>query len=315
MAYNEFISRTDAAALIPEEAAQEIFSSMPASSSVMTLARRLPDASRGQMRLPVANALASAYWINPTDTGLKQTSEYTWRNVYLNIEELAVIIPVPESVYNDSEYDLGSLIISQLPEAFGRALDLAVFHGIDAPASFPNDIVTAATAAGHVVSLAAFKDGYDAIMGEGGLLSLVEEDGFGVNGHVAALSMKAKLRGLRGADGSPIYVANMREGGKEYLLDGESMLFPRNGGFDSASAMMISGDWSQLVWAVRSDINITKLTEASIFDAQGALVYNLAQQDMIAYRAVMRVGWALPNPTNRINTNIATRYPFAVLTA
>ena len=34
---------------------------------------------------------------------------------------------------------------------------------------------------------------------------------------------------------------------------------------------------------------------------------------MIAIRAVMRLGWALPNPVNRVNATEATRYPFAIL--
>ena len=55
------------------------------------------------------------------------------------------------------------------------------------------------------------------------------------------------------------------------------------------------------------------LTEAVIQDGSGTIVYNLAQQDMVALRAVMRLGWQLPNPINRVNTNASTRYPFSVL--
>jgi len=36
---------------------------------------------------------------------------------------------------------------------------------------------------------------------------------------------------------------------------------------------------------------------------------------MVALRAVMRCGFALPNPINRMNQVAATRCPFAILTA
>jgi hypothetical protein len=42
-------------------------------------------------------------------------------------------------------------------------------------------------------------------------------------------------------------------------------------------------------------------------------VYNLAQQDMVALRAVMRIGWQVPNPINRVEETEANRYPFALL--
>lgn len=313
MAYDNIIDRTGAAALIPEEASREILSTLPESSVIMSMARRLPDVSRNQLRIPVSSALASAYWVNPTDTGLKQTSESSWQNVYLNIEELAVIIPIPEAVLSDADYDIWAEVRPQIATAMGAAFDAAVIHGTNAPASFPDDLLTQATAAGHVASAAAFTDLYDAIMGEGGTLSFIEEDGYMANGHIAALTMKSKLRGLRDADGGPIYVANMADGVRQYMLDGEMLQFPRNGSVLPASALLVSGDFSQLVWAMRQDITYKVLDQAAIFNAQGALQYNLPQQDMVALRAVMRIGWALPNPVNRINTNEATRLPFAVL--
>jgi hypothetical protein len=47
----------------------------------------------------------------------------------------------------------------------------------------------------------------------------------------------------------------------------------------------------------------------------GNVVYNLMQQRMAAIMVVMRLGFALPNAINRVNPTLATRYPFAVLTA
>jgi len=42
------------------------------------------------------------------------------------------------------------------------------------------------------------------------------------------------------------------------------------------------------------------------------IVYNLAQQDMLALRVVFRMGWALPNPATRLDGDRVT-CPFAYL--
>lgn len=313
MAYNDIVSRSDAAALIPEEAAREIFQAMPEGSSVMQLARRLPDLNRAQQRIPVANALASAFWRNPTDNGLAQTTEKTWQNVYLNVEELTVIVPVPRTVVEDSEYDIWAETKPDIASAFGKAFDEAVYYGTNAPSSFPQDLLAWATAASHVVSLAGAADAFDAVLGENGTCSLLEQDGYMATGHVAALGMKGKLRGLRGADGHPIFCANMQEGAREYLLDGERLLFPKNGAIVPADSLLFSAQWDQIVWALRRDLTYEIWTQAVIQDNTGAIIHNLAQQGMVALAATMRIGWARPNPPNRVNTNSATRCPVAVL--
>lgn len=310
--YNSQVSRDDAAALIPEEASREILMAVPQQSSVMQLARKLPDMSRKQYRIPVVSALAEAYFVTG-DTGLKQTSEQNWTNKYVYAEELAVIVPIPQTVVDDVDYDMWSAIKPSIAEAFGKAFDLAVLHGTNAPDAWPDDLVTGATAAGHTVSLAAKADIFDAVLGDTGTMSLFEADGYDANGHVAALSVKSKLRGLRSSTGEPIFLQNMIQDKVLYALDGQPLVFPKNGGITPSAALMFSGDWSQLVWSMRQDITYKILTEGVIQGADGAIVYNLAQQDMIAIRAVMRLGWALPNPVNRVNATEATRYPFAIL--
>lgn len=37
------------------------------------------------------------------------------------------------------------------------------------------------------------------------------------------------------------------------------------------------------------------------------------QNDMVALRAVMRLGWEIPNPINSLKTDKTKRCPFAVL--
>ncbi|MCK9247251.1 MAG: phage major capsid protein, partial [Anaerolineaceae bacterium] len=311
-AHGDAILDGDAGALVPTEASTDIIKAIPESSSFMKLARRLPNMSRAQRTLPVSTALAMAYFVSGR-TGLKQTDKAAWEGRVITAEELAVIIPIPESLIDDSSYDIWGEIKPQLVEAFGLAIDQAVFYGANAPLSWPQSILTAARAAGHVVAIGANVDLYDDLLSTTGTLALVEADGFAVDGHVGALTMKSRLRGLRDADGRPLFNSSM-QGSAQYELDGSEIIFPKNGGVDPTQSLLISGQWDQAVYSIRQDITYKILTEAVVQDHAGNIIWNFAQQDMIGLRAVMRLGWQLPNPVNRINANAATRYPFAVLT-
>lgn len=44
----------------------------------------------------------------------------------------------------------------------------------------------------------------------------------------------------------------------------------------------------------------------------GNILYNLMQNDMVALRAVMRLGWEIPNPINAYNVGLENAFPFAV---
>lgn len=311
MPYNSQISRSAANALMPEEVSQEILGNIEAASVVMSMGNRLPNMSRKQRRIPVIGSVPVAYFVNG-DTGRKQTTSVSWDNVYINAEELAVIVPIPEAVLDDAEYDIWGQIRPGIETAIGKAIDRAVIYGIDAPAAWPECIIEGAEAAGHEVTLGEVGDLYDDLLAEGGVLNKVEEDGYMVTGHVAAHGMKAKLRGLRDQDDRPLFLSGM-QGKAEYTLDGETLSFPKNGAVDPSRSLLISGDWSQLVYAIRQDITYKMLDQAVIDDGAGNIVFNLAQQDMVAMRVVIRLGWALPNPINLVNTDAATRYPFAFL--
>ena len=318
MSFDNVISRTDAAALIPEEVSAEIMKTLPEKSAVLSLGRRLPNMSRYQQRMPVQSALASAYFV-AGDTGLKQTSEVNWENIYVTAEELAVLVPIPEAVLDDADYDIWGEVKPSLEEALGLAIDQAVLYGTNAPASWPSSLLVGATAAGHVISAAAYTDLYEAIMAEtaagvDGDLMLIEADGFMATGHVGHMSMRGMLRGVRDVNGQPIFNRSMQDKNR-YELDGSPILFPRNGSVVAGSSLLISGDWTQLVYSIRQDITYKVLDQAVIQDNTGAIVYNLAQQDMVALRAVLRLGWQLPNPINRMNAVAGTRYPFAILQA
>lgn len=313
MPFNSTTSRDDAAPLIPEDVASEIIGAIPETSAIAKLARQLPNMSRKQRRMPVWESLPYAYFVNG-DAGLKQTTKAKWRNVYINAEEIATILPIPDAVLDDSDEPIFEKAKPYIIEAAGALFDRAVLFGESAPSVWPDPIVDGAVGAGQVVTVGEVGDTYDDIMAEGGVLNQVEEDGYFVSGHLAQLGMKAKLRGLRddGGTGQPIFVKDMAEK-STYTLDGEPLVFPRNGAFTAEDdVLMVSGAWDELVWSIRQDITYKVLTEAVINDADGNIIYNLAQQDMSALRVVFRLGWALPNPTNRLNADDETRFPFSV---
>ena len=305
---NEIVSRERAEALIREQVMNSIFQDAPKSSILMQLGRRLPNMTSKQTRVPVLSMLPMAYWVGG-DTGVKQTSRQAWENVYLTAAELAVIVPIPEAVLEDASFDIIGEITPRVTEAIGAKFDEAGIFGIDRPAEWQNDIITLARQAGNNVVGGIT---YDTLLGEDGLFGKVEEAGYIVDGVIAAMRGRSALRGIKDDAGRPIFMPSMQDRTR-YVLDGAPVYFPGNGSFDATVAQMVAGNWSQLVWAMRQDIQTKILTEAVIQDpSTKEIVYNLAQQDMIALRVTFRAGFAVPNPATRLNADRAM-VPFAYI--
>lgn len=315
------INRTAAGGLIPVEYSREILQELPQESAFLRLARRLPNMSRKEDKRPVVNSLPMAYFVNQSsgstgddDIGIKTTTSMEWGTLTLTAEEIACIIPVPENVIADADYDLWAEIIPQVRAAFGVVIDQAAFFGVNKPSSWPAAIAPAAVTAGNTIEVGTNKDLASDIIGLNGLMNLVEEDGFNVNGFYAANTMKAQLRDLRDTINNPIFLRSLTETEPDRLI-GEQIYFDRNGNFDTSDYLMIAGDWSKAVYAIREDIEYRLLTEATIIDPSTKnVVYALAQQDMAAMRFKMRLGVQIANPATRANSSASTRYPFSVLT-
>ncbi|MBQ7957218.1 MAG: phage major capsid protein [Clostridia bacterium] len=303
------INREQAEALIQEQLVETIFQDAPKSSVFMSLARKLPNMTSKQTRIPVLDVLPTAYWVNG-DTGFKQTSEQAWDNVYLTAAELAVIVPIPEAVLDDASFDIMGEVKPRIIEAIGQRVDSAVIFGNNRPSEWQNDIITVARNAGN--NVAATGKMYDNLLGEGGVWGKVEDDGYDVNGAVAAINMKSSLRGIKDDAGRPIFVTDM-QGSTPYAIVGSPLTFPKNGSFDKSVAQIVAGDFSQAVYAIRQDITVKILDQGVIQDpTTKEIIYNLAQQDMVALRIVFRMGWALPNPATRMNGD-RSGCPFAYL--
>lgn len=305
------IDRTKAAALIAEQVRPAILQDAPKESIFMSLARKLPNMTSNTTRMPVLDMLPMAYWVGG-DNGYKGISNAGWDNVFINAEELAVIVPIPMAVVRDASYDMIAEVKPRVVEAIYARVDQAALFGIGRPALWPNDILTQARNAGNNVAPDQGTDLYDALLGEDGVFAKVEGDDYAVTGAVAANNVKAALRGLRTVDGLPIFKQDMA-GATRYALDGAPLYFPGAGVVPKDRVTLLAGDFQQAVYAIREDIQFDILTEAVIQDpSTKEIIYNLAQQDMIALRVYFRMGWALPNYARMGDAN-RTGVPFAYL--
>jgi HK97 family phage major capsid protein len=143
--------------------------------------------------------------------------------------------------------------------------------------------------------------------------SVVENDGYLVNGAAGYITMKALLRACRDAvTGQPIFQGDPSQK-MGYTVDGVPFLFSLNGGWDPTAALLIAGDWDQAVWSIRQDVTFKILDQAVLTDENYQITHNLAQEDMIALRITFRFGWQLPNPVNRMEGDDTLRYPFGIL--
>lgn len=304
-------SRADAEAIIREQVISTIFQDAPKQSTFMSMARKLPNMTSNQTRMRVLDFLPTAYWVDG-DTGMKQTTRQAWDNVFIEAAELAVIVPISEAVLDDAEFDIFGEITPRVNEAIGQRVDSAIIFGVNRPRNWQNDIITLARQAGNNVTVGSSPDYYNLLLGEGGVISKVEEDGYMATGALAAMTMRAKLRGIRATDGSLIFKSDM-QGSTNYALDGAPMYFPQNGAYDNTIAQLIVGDFKQAVYSIRQDVTVKILDQGVIQDpTTKEIVYNLAQQDMVALRIVFRMGWALPNPATRMDEN-RVGCPFAYL--
>ena len=294
------ITRNDADALIETQVANEIFEGTIRKSKALQLFRRLPNATSDKTKLRVLDTLPVAYFVDETtDNGRKNLSKIAWDKKFINIAELAVIVPIKENVLNDSSIDIWAEVRPRIEEAFAKKIDNAMFFGVDKPTDWRAGLVPSVIAVGKEVDETGhlYSDIND-------VMTEVEESGYEVNGILGGVGLKGKFRMMTDTTGQPLNTTEIGSVRREFM---------DNGVWDKTASTLIAGDFSQAVYQIRQDITYKILTEAVIQDpSDGSILYNLAQDDMVALRVVMRLGWEIPNPVNALDET-DTRFPFASL--
>lgn len=310
MPFDAILSRGDLAAGTTEQVDRSWMDFMTEESAAIQRFRRVP-VGTNQLRFPVLSALPFAYFVQG-DTGIKQTTDAAWTNKFLDIQEIAAIMPIPDAVLDDAGFDVWGETRPLLREAVGMVLDGAVFFGVNKPSVWPTAVVPAAIAAGNdqargasAANAGGLAQDLNLLMGE------VEADGFDVNGFISRTSMRATLRGARATDGQKLL--DISQG----LIEGVPVTYGMRGLWPSGAnpPELIAVAGQEFVLGVRQDVTFRIADQAVLQDNTGAIVLNAFQQDSTFLRIVFRVGWQVRNTINRERPVEASRYPAAVLTA
>lgn len=294
------LTHNDVKALEEAQVINEIFDGTVRESRALSLFKRLPNMSSKQTKLRVLDSLPIAYFVNEeVKNGRKSTTKMAWDNKYITAAEIAVIVPIKENDLADSDVDLWAQIKPKISEAFARKIDNAMLMGVGKPVEWRKGLIPSIIDAGKEVTETGnlYKD-IDAVMSE------VEESGYDVNGLVGGVGLKSKFRLMTDSTGQPL---NTTE------IGSLSRTFVNNGTWDKTKSVLVAGDFNQAYYAIRQDLTFKLLTEGVIQDPEtDEITHNLAQEDMVALRCVMRLGWEIPNPVNA-EDETSSRFPFASL--
>lgn len=258
-------------------------------------------------RVTALGSTLSVYWVDEGEQ--KPSSTPTFSVVTLALKKLAVIVPMTEEVVEDSAVDLTGLVAQLIREAIDMEVDLQFFNGDGTvwtgllnDTSIPSDILAATKYAGDIRP----ED----------IIGLEDNTSLSVNGkYYMHRTVLTKVRTLRqNADGTGDYLFNPLGGDNFGTLNGRPVVLveamPSLTDADVADApIMLYGDLKRgVAYGEKSDIKLKLLDQATITDTDGETVINLAEQDMIALRAVQRVGMkvTLASAMNRLVSGPAT---------
>jgi hypothetical protein len=280
------IGRTEAAALFTEGFTASVIKATEAASVALATIPTFPMSSKVHKQ-PVLSALPSARFLASVGE-VKPLSSAAWDNVFVTAEEIAVIVPIDDTVIADAAINVVSEVQAAIAQAFAATIDAAVFFGTGAPDSWPDGGIAA------VAEEVEYADGDT----WGAAFDAVEALGADVTDVWASRSARGLWRTARSGTGNDSRVAEV----STTDVWGIAPTYPL--GWDKAAALAIVGDDSAARIGIRQDLTFSISDQANLTGFG-----SLWEKDATAIRAVMRVGFALANPISVWSG--ARAYPFA----
>lgn len=256
---------------VPVEISKEIIKNIKDRASMLNVCK-LESMTSDKKTLPRLSDSGSATWVNEGEAIGTTIPKFDYPQ--LKAKKLAIIIPITKEKINDSVVAVLNEVKQAIADSFATAIDKATIFGIDSP--FDTSLIDA-IGEQKIVATADFDTDLSNAMG------LVEDSKYNCNNVLMGINQKKVLRALANDNkykGS-ITLKSIYETPIEFVRD-----------FDIQKALSITGDFNKAIIGTRENITYEILKEATIENSDKTML-NLAQQDMIAVKATMRLAFVV----------------------
>ncbi|NFF80167.1 phage major capsid protein [Clostridium botulinum] len=258
---------------VPVEIAKEVIKNIIDQASILKVCKH-ESMTSDTKTLPQLTDSGSASWVKEGEMIGTTLPKFAYPQ--LKACKLAVIVPVTNEKNNDSIINVMHEIKQAMADAFARAIDQAMILGIDSP--FSTNLISAIGSQKIIAT-----DRLDTDLSNA--MGLVEDNKYNCSNILMGTSQKKVLRAL--SNDSKYKGAITLTAAYDTPIE-----FVRN--FDDKKSLAITGDFSKAIIGTRESIDYKVLDQATI--KSGDTEINLAQQDMIAIKATMRLGFVVVDP-------------------
>lgn len=280
------INRTTNNMALPSDISSEIIQKTQEESAVMRLSRKVELPGRG-LTIPVITGDPTAEWV--AETGVKPVSNGTPGTKLMQAFKIAVIETFSKEFTRDADA-LYEAMVQRLPGALALTFDKTIIGATPAPSQTNFDILAGCTQ----VSIANANNG--TYLGLVTADSNIAQAGGLMNGVAMGAQGRSLLLSAVDTTGRPIFMPSANDGIVGRVL-GSDVYFNRGlyvaGTSPAANIVGIAGDWSKAIFGTVAGVEISFTDTASLTVGSGesASTINLWQQNMVAVRAEIEVGF------------------------
>lgn len=283
------INRTTNSMALPSDVASEILQKTKAESAIMKLSRKIELPGRG-VTIPVITGDPTAAWV--AETGVKPVSNGTPGTKLMGAYKLAVVETFSKEFVRDAKA-LYDALVDRLPAALGGKFDATIIGAANKPDGANMDTF------GSCQTQSILNANNGTYLGLVAADSDIATHGGVVNGYAFGAQGRALLLTAVDTTNRPLFMASANDGVVDKVL-GNPTYFNKNlykagtpGTSGTPAVVGVAGDWSKALFGTVAGVEISVSDQATLTVGSGtsATQVNLWQQNMVAVRAEIEVGF------------------------